>query len=210
MKSKLFSSVLILLPFLTPFEHLVQPEMKEEAGVLELYMYSPGSEYIIGETLNGHFTAEKAIELEALKLSTSNNVYFGTQAGVGLSTGKASGNSITFETKASTAIPQFYQFLCSGTHYPNIIIAIGQSGVNINPGPENFKYDEKIELKLVLLSNVEVEASSPSDGQTTYIITMHYGAIKRTLYEYDSNGTVSNEQSVEWSYILNNNTFDIQ
>ncbi|MGR3810950.1 type VI secretion system tube protein Hcp [Jiulongibacter sp. NS-SX5] len=211
MKTKLFSSVLFLIPFLFPFEDVPQTEKPNTVNSLEYYLYSPKSDEIPGETLNGHFDDVDAIEFSQLSFSTSNNVYFGTQGGLGLSSGKASGNSLTFKTIASTAIPGLYQKLCSGDHFLDIIIAIGSSNTTGgSQNPENFKYQEKIELKLAVISNIAIEADSPSDGEVIYTVTLEYGAIKRTLYEYDNSGAVSDSQSVEWSYVLNNNSFDIE
>jgi type VI protein secretion system component Hcp len=209
MKNKLFSSLILFIPFLLLHTYASNENFTKPNAALEIYLYSPVTNEIKGETLNGHFVDIKAIEVLSLRFSTSNNIYFGSQANTPLQAGDASGNTLTFRTEGSTAIPSLYEKLCNGNYFADIIIPIGLSPASPTRNVANFGYREKIELKKVYVTEVRVSSVNSATGDVIYDITIAYGAIKRTMYESDAAGTLTSLSS-EWSYVLNNNTFEIE
>lgn len=216
MKNKLFCSIFLLLPFLL-IDRQPMPALEKQPNLLatEIYLYTPGNGTqdtdIQGESQNAHFVSEKAVGVVSLGFSTSNNVFLSGSSG-GIQSGKPSGNTLTFSIPASTAIPGFYKQLCSGGYYSDVVIAIGSSkppAFGETPGLDNFNYVEKIELKLVMITDVNVSSPpSGSDEALFYNISIAYGAIQRSFYEQNVTGPPAIEKAA-WSYVNNNDTFSV-
>lgn len=210
MKNRLFTPAILLLPLwfglnTKPNDYKI-PENASSA--LSIFLYSVSNKTgLDGETQidppgSINYQEKNALEIKNFGFSNVQNLYL--DQGIGLRGNvKAGGNKIVFETRASKAIPYLYTQLVTGTHFNDMVFEV----VSLNGG-EPMIYD-KIELKLVMVSSVKAQSVDKTSGEVTYEVKIEYGAIKRTMTDYDQFGAALPPTVINWSYVKNNNTFNV-
>lgn len=207
MKNKLFTPAVLLLPlwFGLNTNPLENKRYNNAVSPFSIFMYSTSHKSDLpGETVDSHYAGKNALEIIDFELSNVQNLYLNQGVGLG-SSQKAEGNSITFRTEASRAIPALYTALVTGFHYGDIFIEMVTLPTNTQP----LKIYDKIELRLVMVESVKAAGVDKNTGQTQFEVTIRYGAIKRTLTDYDQMGIALTPTVVTWSYVKNNNSLDI-
>ena len=210
MKNKLFTPAILLLPlwFGLNSEPVENKKTDNATSALSIFLYSVSdgqdADKFNGETLIVPFAVKKALEIYDFSLSNVQNLYLNQGVGLG-SNQKAEGNKIVFRTRASKAIPYLYRILTIGNHFDDMVFEV----VTLPNGGDPIKIHDKIELKFVMVSSVQVESVDKTTGQAIFSVTIEYGAIKRTMTDYDQFGVALPPNVVNWSYVKNNNTFDI-
>jgi type VI protein secretion system component Hcp len=211
MKNRLFTPAILLLPLwfglnTKPNEYKI-PENASSALSIFLYSASNATEFD-GETQimgsgNFNYHAKKALEIKNFGFSNVQNLYLDQGQGLRGNV-KAGGNRIVFETRASKAIPYLYTKLVTGGQFADMVFEVVSLAEANNP-----RIYDKIELKLVLVSSVKAQSVDKTTGEVTYMVTIEYGAIKRTMTDYDQFGAALPPTVINWSYVKNNNSFDI-
>ena len=211
MKNKLFTPAILLLPLWFGLNTMPNEYKKPYNAIsaLSIFLYSASNKAgLDGETQidppgGSSYKAKNALEIKNFGFSNVQNLYLAQGQGLHGNV-KAGGNRIVFETRASKAIPYLYTQLVTGNHFDDMVFEVVSLAEANNP-----RIYDKIELKLVLVSSVKVQSIDKTSGEVTYKVTIEYGAIKRTMTDYDLTGTALPPTVVNWSYVKNNNSFDI-
>lgn len=211
MKNKLFTPAILLLPLWFGLNTKTKEYKKNHnaTSALSIFMYSASEKVEFdGETLidppgDSNYKAKRALEIKNFGFSNVQNLYL--EQGQGLRGNvKAAGNKIVFETRASKAIPYLYTKLVTGDPFNDMVFEVVSLAEANNP-----QIYDKIELKLVMVSSVKVQSVDKTTGEVTYVVTIEYGAIRRTMTDYNQTGAALPPTVVNWSYVKNNNTFEI-
>lgn len=162
----------------------------------DTYLYFPGSDVVQGETTDKEFAKLKALEISSFSFGASNMATIGSGSGGG-GAGKADFSSITVTKVTDKSSIGLFTNLTTGTHFPEMVIALRKSGTAAVAGSVFLQFS----FKLVFCTAM---SWSGGQGQETLFesVSFDYGSIKLEYFKQDKAGKVTKDGEVMWSRVL--------
>jgi type VI protein secretion system component Hcp len=155
---------------------------------------SNGALAVKGDSLDDAMAKLGALEVDQLGFGIQNALVI-DPADNAIGPGRATLKPLAMTLPLGPGVPALLQTAGAGGHYGDVTVHLRTSGNQ----PVEYA---TLSLKTVVVSSVEISASSGGSPQATVVLT--YGAMKLDVYAQDTKGTVATEpETGAWNAMTN-------
>jgi type VI secretion system secreted protein Hcp len=165
-----------------------------------------GAPEVKGETQDVTYKANNAFEPMSFSLGASNPSSIGSAAG-GSGSGKVSISDFSIMKVTDSASANLFLACCNGGHYDKAHVVLRRaSGDAASTGTVYLQYD----FFEVFVDNIQWSGSTGGSDTPTESISFSFGAMQVTYSPQQATGDASSQdQQVQWSVVLNNNSTNV-